>query len=257
MKYYVVSDVHGFYTEMIAALKEKGFFEDTEPHKLIVCGDMMDRGQEAAKMQEFMLDLLYKDELIFIRGNHEDLIVELVNKYSIYQNSILVGVSHHISNGTVDTLCQLADCSVYELYDKVDSLKSCPFFKELIPASRNYFETEHYIFVHGWIPLLTNGLPAWYKQHRHYEFNPDWRNAITKEWETARWLNGIDMAHMGFIEKNKTIVCGHWHCSYGHWIYGNAPTEFSYLDPYRDKGIIAVDACTAYSKKVNCIVLED
>ena len=39
MKYYVVADVHGFYTELITALTEKGFFEDKGPHKLIVCGD--------------------------------------------------------------------------------------------------------------------------------------------------------------------------------------------------------------------------
>ena len=40
MKYYVVSDVHGFYTPLVSALKEKGFFDDKEPHKLIVCGDL-------------------------------------------------------------------------------------------------------------------------------------------------------------------------------------------------------------------------
>ena len=39
MRYYVVADTHGFFTEMIDALNEKGFFEDNEPHKLIVCGD--------------------------------------------------------------------------------------------------------------------------------------------------------------------------------------------------------------------------
>ena len=44
MRYYVVADTHGFFTEMIDALNEKGFFEDNEPHKLIVCGDLLDRG---------------------------------------------------------------------------------------------------------------------------------------------------------------------------------------------------------------------
>ena len=38
MKYYVVADVHGFFDELKLALTEKGFFTDTEPHKLIVCG---------------------------------------------------------------------------------------------------------------------------------------------------------------------------------------------------------------------------
>ena len=47
MKYYVVADVHGFYREFIEAINDKGFFNDTEPHKLIICGDLFDRGEEA------------------------------------------------------------------------------------------------------------------------------------------------------------------------------------------------------------------
>lgn len=38
MKYYVVSDVHGFYSRLRAALTDAGFFADTEPHKLVVLG---------------------------------------------------------------------------------------------------------------------------------------------------------------------------------------------------------------------------
>ena len=45
MKYYVVADVHGFFTELKSVLTEKGFFEDIEPHKLIICGDLLDRGK--------------------------------------------------------------------------------------------------------------------------------------------------------------------------------------------------------------------
>ncbi len=50
VKYYVMSDTHGFYYETVKALKENGFFNDSEPHKLILCGDMMDRGREAVKL---------------------------------------------------------------------------------------------------------------------------------------------------------------------------------------------------------------
>lgn len=82
MRYYVVSDVHGFFSEMKAALDEKGFFEDKEPHKLVVCGDLFDRGTEALQLQEFILDLISKDEVILIRGNHEDLLMELLHGWS-------------------------------------------------------------------------------------------------------------------------------------------------------------------------------
>ncbi len=44
MKYYVVTDMYGFYTDFYEVLKGKGYFEDKEPHKLIICGDLFDRG---------------------------------------------------------------------------------------------------------------------------------------------------------------------------------------------------------------------
>ena len=49
MRYYVVSDIHGFYTELERALRDNGFFDDNEPNKLILCGDALDRGKEAQK----------------------------------------------------------------------------------------------------------------------------------------------------------------------------------------------------------------
>ena len=58
MRYYVTADVHGFYTPLHIALTEAGFFTDPEPNRLIVLGDLFDRGAEALKMQEFALSLM-------------------------------------------------------------------------------------------------------------------------------------------------------------------------------------------------------
>lgn len=44
MKYYVTADVHGFYSILHDALEEAGFFTETQPHKLIILGDLFDRG---------------------------------------------------------------------------------------------------------------------------------------------------------------------------------------------------------------------
>ena len=66
MKYYIVSDIHGYYTELKLALDEKGFFSDTIPHKLIVCGDVLDRGSEAKEVQHFILDLMDKNEIVLM-----------------------------------------------------------------------------------------------------------------------------------------------------------------------------------------------
>ena len=149
MKHYVTADVHGYFTELKTALAEQGFFEDTEPHKLVICGDLYDRGTEALQLQEFILDLLSKDQVILIRGNHEDLTLDLLHNWS--RKSYLQ--RHHNLNGTVDTVCQLTGFSEREVYTKTDEVGKTflqnPLIQTIIPAMVDYFETEHYIFVHG------------------------------------------------------------------------------------------------------------
>ncbi len=121
----------------------------------------------------------------------------------------------------------------------------------------DYYETSHYIFVHGWIPCTVKGGlfdPV------EYIYNSNWRDADKVVWNQARWQNGMQAAHNHVVEPGKKIVCGHWHCSFGHAHYENKGGEFENdpdFSPYYGEGIIALDACTAFSKKVNCIVIDD
>ena len=42
MKYFVSSDIHGFYDEWQKSLKDNGFDINNPCHKIIVCGDLFD-----------------------------------------------------------------------------------------------------------------------------------------------------------------------------------------------------------------------
>lgn len=215
MRYYVVSDVHSFYNELITALTEKGFFDDKEPHKLIVCGDLFDRGTGSKALQQFILDLMEKDEVILIKGNHEDLFLELTrNAYKWFCTSIRY--TAHGSNGTVDTVLQLTDTTEADFEDcckMKELLQATPYYKKIIPSMVDYFETKHYIFVHGWIPCWASGYGG---VAQSYNYMADWREGAVMEWDFARWYNGIEAWRQGVREANKTIVCGHWNASYGH-----------------------------------------
>ena len=238
MKYYAVSDIHGFYSEFHRALTSSGFFDDTEPHKLVILGDLFDRGHEAKELQDFILELLDRDEVILVRGNHEDLFAELVT------TDCGVAYKHHKHNGTYDTALQLTGMAPAEAFVHcfafAEAAQETPYYQRIIPAMRDYFETQNYVFVHGWIPCI--------KEASSYNYYSNWREASPYEWDKARWYNGIDAAQTCMEEK--TIVCGHWHTSYGHAKYENRGSEFGSnadFTPYYAPGIIAIDGCTARS----------
>ena len=252
-KLFVVSDVHSYFTPLKKALDEKGFDPQDENHWLIVCGDLFDRGAESVDLLHYILDLPRK---VVIRGNHEDLFEEMCRRG--YPER------HDRGNGTFDTLQQLCTSVTNNEVKCAAALEMTrPYFEQLV----NYFETENYIFVHGWIPCEKfQGISTkpWWQVNKTFEYNPDWRNCNDVEWESARWINGIERAYEGVIEPNKTIVCGHWHCSYGHSLdSANSDTfrsefgENAVWDPWYHNGCIAIDRCTAHTGEVNVLVIED
>ena len=249
MKYYVASDVHGFYGLLRESLETAGYFEDTGAHRLLLLGDLFDRGGEALRMQEFVLELLEKDEVTLVRGNHEDLFRALAT------TDFGIPYRHHLHNGTYDTALQLTGFDPEKSRERHVEfsrlMRKTPYYKTIIPAMRDWFETEHYIFVHGWIPCE--------KESGGYVYRPDWREATPEQWQAARWINGMEAAATA-REEDKVIVCGHWHCSWGHAAYENEGTEFgpdADFSPFFGPGVLAIDACTAYSNRVNVVVLED
>ena len=163
----------------------------------------------------------------------------------------------HISNGTYDTAIQLTGfdpvMARMRNYDFADAAMETPYYQQIIPSMLDFYETAHYVFVHGWIPCVRerNGI---------YSYVSQWRDSSPIEWMEARWINGMKAASDGVTEEGKTILCGHWHASYGHSILDHVCSEFgpdADFSPYYSSGIIALDACTAHSGIVNCIVVDD
>ena len=200
-------------------------------------------------MQQFVLQLMGKGDVILIRGNHEDLYEEM--------NTIDKGLPyrHHRSNGTYDTALQLTGfdpgLAIIRNFDFAEAAQNTPYFQQIIPAMVDYYETAHYVFVHGWIPCIQ-------ERDGSFSHHSDWREATPEEWRWARWCNGMDAAQA--CGEEKTILCGHWHCSYGHARYENKGSEFgpdADFSPYYGRGVIALDACTAFSRNVNIIILDD
>jgi hypothetical protein len=243
-KFFVTSDIHSFYDELITALNSAGFDKNNEEHWLVVCGDCFDRGPDSQKVWKYLRDLPRK---VLIKGNHEELLLDCCHRRYPHQ--------HDYSNGTVKTILHLGYGVEFEDMCEYTLAKVGPFIDNMV----NYFETKNYIFVHSWIPVINmDNLPAHYTRNRKFEFNPNWRNASQKEWDEATWGNPFSMAERCLMP-DKTVVFGHWHCSTG-WAKAEGRSEFeddARFDPYYGDGFIAIDACTAHTHKCNVVVIED
>lgn len=251
MKYFIVSDVHSFYDELINSLNEAGFDKNNQDHFFISCGDLFDRGDKPKEVLEFVMSIPF-NRRCFIRGNHEDLLEQLVlgKREPAY---------HDYVNGTLGTIALMCDKSAdtnsllwgrASLEDSIDKLSKNKLLKQYFSELKDYYCVKKYIFTHGWLPCG--------KDEYGYYLLSRWKESPKSTWERARWLNGIDRANDGQTVEGKTVVCGHFHCSYGHYVYEKKGKEFGEnadFSPYYGDGIIAIDSCVAYSGKINCIVI--
>lgn len=252
MEWFVCSDIHSFYEQWMAALKKAGFDVNNDDHGIIMCGDLFDRGPDAVKCLELCQNLASRNRLVYIRGNHEDLLEECVDSLTKF-GRLISESSYYISNGTVDTIAQFSGISkfdliggwfgAYELKECMDDVLS--FIRE---TAVNYYEVGDNIFCHGWIPD-----------------GDDWRNASANKWKDARWANGMANWYCGNNPFDKTVFCGHWHCSWGWAREDNDCEEFpthgsvnfeKCFEPFIKRGIVALDAATAYSGIVNIVRIQ-
>ena len=237
MKLFVVSDIHGHATELEAALAEAGFDPENAEHLFVCCGDCFDRGHENRRV------LTYLDRLpnkILLRGNHEDMLEDALLRGYVTANN-----AH---NGTVTTIQEFCGRGGIdsEGWITASAGKTRPL-EDFTEQMADYFETEHFVFVHGWLPLK--------RQYGMYTLREDWRYATWKEWREARWVEWQNAYEGGLTLADRTIVCGHRTVEYGCMFDRNRPKKLS--TPFFGERLIAIDACTVVSGRVNVLVLEE
>ena len=246
-KYFCCSDIHSYYSILHNELLSKGWNDNNNEHILILCGDAFDRGEEAVEMFEFMKNLQDQNRLIYIKGNHEELLFDCVAE--LKENNGCVSI-HHYQNGTVNTISQFKKSNILEnVLEFIDKY------------AIDYFELGSYIFCHGWVPIV------WKCNHSSdgelsAMLSPELVPTSDKiAWKKARWLNGMTEWHRGNKLDNKTIVCGHWHVTESNMKFHNSGSgkfdKYGDFLPFIDEGIIALDACTSYSKKINILVIDE
>ena len=244
-KYFVTSDVHSAYDELMEALNAKGFDINNDNHYLIICGDLFDRKNGTRECYQFALQLADKKRLIYIKGNHELLLHDCVKSVKYGYD---IGY-HHISNGTTKTIAQLTGESEWVVFDPDMADRVCeamnPVLKFIDDNSVFYFELGDYLFVHSWVPV------------RHAN---NLQEASIYEWEQATWGNPYELAQTkSWCPEGKTVVFGHFHTSWARKHLHNEDEwgEDANFDVYYGDNYIALDSCVAYTDRLNCIVFEE
>lgn len=283
-KYFIVSDIHSFFTYFKQNLQKAGFRKTNKNHILIICGDLFDRGYESVELYNY-LKTLPKKRLILIKGNHESLLLDCLAKS--YPSK------HDFSNGTVRTLCHFAEIGE-EMLDKYywynfygdtyrdwevlskhisnkltsvwnkikTSVLESEFYKWLTSNLWvDYYELDNFIFTHSFIPVKCDDpVDMYYSNTDQMEYIPEWRTkASPAEFEDAKWGCPYKLFMAGLFDKeidnNKVLVCGHWQTAAFHKVFQTKGAYDDY-DIYFGDNLIALDACTPYSKKVNVLVYD-
>ena len=234
-KLFVVTDVHGHFALLKDALEKARFDKDNPEHLLICCGDYFDRGNENLEVLRYFERLKHK---VLLRGNHEDMLLKLLQTGKL--------LPHHYINGTFQTLVNFfGKYFVDPTDDSIDfSGKSRMVDRvcEFIESTVNYYETDNYVFVHGWLPPDGD--------------TPEKRAAASDDaWAQARWVKWIEEYTGERPLKEKTLVCGHVPTFFAKKFDPDRPKNCS--DTFCGNGLIALDAGTFETKQINVLVISE
>jgi len=238
---FAASDIHGHATEFKSALKEAGFERDNPQHLLVLCGDYFDRGTENRAVYTYLDSLKNK---LLIRGNHDDSLETVILNGKLSFNDHM--------NGMERTVREFFRGDYIPEFNFIYTDETTDGYRDLygfLGEMRDYFETESYVFTHGWLPLSIDT-----DTQKPY-IRPDWRYETPLAWHDARWTEWQKVYRHRPLLDGKTLVVGHRSAEYGSMF--DMDRRGNDCTPFYGEGVIAIDALTVKSKRVNILVVED
>lgn len=259
MKYFIVSDVHGFYDELIKGLEEVGFDSSNPEHIFVSLGDLFDRGDKSYECLQFVNGLTNK---ILICGNHENCMQDAIlrkhfKSYDSHNKTDKTCWEFYKHSHPDEEISDVSETDVLrwlETYDDLNKYFGC---------LKDYHIIGNNIFVHGWVPYWCRTIA-------------DVKRADWVDWYDAVWENGASCWYnYGKIKTDDsefarvvTVFCGHVHSWFANHKYhhsgvvefipetNDVKTELLDNKPFIDDGIVNLDSYTRATHNVNVYILE-
>lgn len=228
MKFFVISDVHGNFDKMLAALIDAGFDKSNASHMLVSLGDLFDRGTQSKEVLLYIMSLPHR---LLVCGNHDQRLQQIVRHPDWYDKT-------DTYNGMRETFASFGYANAYELHDA--------FLKGdgIMPILRSYFqqlsyaiETPQYILTHGWLPMHQGTT----------QILPNWRSAGWNAWNCAMWADTCKCLltwPRSAPANGKILVVGHWATCNMRAATGNHAKDFDIFYS-QDKHLVGIDGTAA------------
>lgn len=128
-----IGDIHGCHTALVTLL---GAVKPTPADKIIFLGDYIDRGPASRQVIETLLELKQSSTPVFLRGNHEVMILEGRADFDTFK--------------TFQSFGGLQTLHSYDAHYRDDWASLIPNAHwEFLERTEKFFETGTDIFVHG------------------------------------------------------------------------------------------------------------
>jgi len=126
-----IGDIHGCSQSLIALWNKLDEYSDST---FIFIGDYIDRGPDSKGVVDFLLEAQKERDCIFLRGNHEQMLLDALQSKRDY-NWLLNGGDTTLQSYDAEGVEQLPD-------DHIEFYKNTEL----------YYETDDYFFVHAGVP---------------------------------------------------------------------------------------------------------
>ncbi len=157
---FVIGDIHGGLQALHQVLERS---QVTREDTLIFLGDFVDGWSESTQVLDFLIELDKKQTCIFIRGNHDDLLLNYLKTNSYHQEWF-----KHGGQSTIDC------------YQKVSAVERKRHIEFLEGLKDYYLDDQNRLFIHAGFTNM-NGIDFEYFPKLFY-----WDRTL---WETALSLN--------------------------------------------------------------------